>query len=57
MKNGIDNIEANNRKKAAVLYDYIDSSNGFYTPTVKVAEDRSLMNVAFQIKGGNPEGG
>ena len=55
LKNGLDNVEANNRKKAAILYDYIDSSNGFYTPTVTAKEDRSLMNVTFQIKGGNPE--
>ncbi|MDR0927603.1 MAG: 3-phosphoserine/phosphohydroxythreonine transaminase [Ignavibacteria bacterium] len=55
MKTGLGNVEANNRKKAAVLYDFMDNSNGFYTPTVKVKEDRSLMNVAFLIKGGNPD--
>ena len=55
LKNGLENIEANNRKKAAILYDYIDGSNGFYTPTVSKKEDRSLMNVTFQIKGGNDE--
>nr|MCR4668274.1 aminotransferase class V-fold PLP-dependent enzyme [Clostridia bacterium] len=33
-------------KKAAMLYDCIDSSDGFYTcPVAK--EDRSLMNVVF----------
>ena len=55
LKNGLENIEANNRKKAAILYDYIDGSNGFYTPTVSNKEDRSLMNVTFQIKGGNDD--
>ena len=55
LKNGLENIEANNRKKAAILYDCIDGSDGFYTPTVTNKEDRSLMNVTFQIKGGNDE--
>lgn len=34
-----------NQEKAALLYDYIDSSD-FYTNSV-VKEDRSLMNVPF----------
>lgn len=55
LKNGLEAIEANNVKKANVLYNCIDGSNGFYTPTVKLKEDRSLMNVTFQIKGGNPD--
>jgi phosphoserine aminotransferase len=55
LKNGLENIEANNRKKAALLYDYMDSSNSFYTPCVKNKEDRSLMNVTFQIQNGNDD--
>jgi phosphoserine aminotransferase len=55
LKNGLEKIEANNRKKAAILYDCIDGSNGFYTPTVSNKEDRSVMNVTFQIKGSNEE--
>lgn len=42
---GINAMEATNRKKAAILYDYLDSSD-FYKGTV-VKEDRSLMNVPF----------
>lgn len=43
---GIASIEAINREKAALLYDYIDASNGFYTNPVAL-ENRSLMNVPF----------
>ena len=39
-------------KKAAMLYDCIDSSDGFYTAPV-AKEDRSLMNVVFVT--GDPE--
>ncbi|OGU58885.1 MAG: phosphoserine transaminase [Ignavibacteria bacterium GWF2_33_9] len=49
LKNGLDAIEANNIKKAAVLYDFMDASNGYYAPTVKNHEDRSLMNVCFNL--------
>ena len=42
---GVEVLEANNKKKAAVLYDYLDNSD-FYTGTA-VKEDRSLMNVPF----------
>lgn len=55
LKTGLENVEKNNIKKAAVLYDFMDNSNGFYTPTVTEKADRSLMNVTFLIKGGNPE--
>lgn len=50
---GLDQIEALNRKKAELLYGFIDSSpfyNGIAEP-----RDRSLMNVVFQIKGGDAE--
>lgn len=55
LKNGLENVEKNNIKKAAVLYDFMDASNGFYTPAVTEKNDRSLMNVTFLIKGGSPE--
>jgi len=42
---GIKAMEATNRAKAALLYDYLDGSD-FYRGTV-VKEDRSLMNVPF----------
>merc|ERR1711981_387881 len=39
-------------KKSNLIYDIIDSSNGFYT--APVAKDaRSRMNVPFQIMGGD----
>lgn len=49
LKNGLDKIEANNFKKAGVLYDFMDASNGYYKPTVTAKEDRSLMNVCFNL--------
>lgn len=55
LKTGLANVEGNNHKKAAVLYDFMDNSNGFWTPCVKNVEDRSLMNVTFLIKGGDAE--
>lgn len=45
---GIEAIEKQNRAKAALLYDYIDSTD-FYEGTV-VKKDRSLMNVPFVTK-------
>ncbi len=45
---GLKAIEAHNRTKAALLYDYLDST-GFYTSPVARA-DRSLMNVPFKLK-------
>ncbi len=45
---GVTAMEAHNRKKAAVLYDYLDSS--VVLPQCPVArEDRSLMNVPFRL--------
>ena len=38
-------MERRNREKAAMLYDYIDSSSLYKCPVAK--EDRSLMNVVF----------
>ncbi|MCJ7833804.1 3-phosphoserine/phosphohydroxythreonine transaminase [Cuneatibacter sp. NSJ-177] len=42
---GLAAMKANNEKKAAVLYDYLDQSSLFHGTVVK--EDRSLMNVPF----------
>ncbi len=44
-RGGIKAMEATNRAKAALLYDYLDGSD-FYRGTV-VKEDRSLMNIPF----------
>lgn len=48
---GVAAREKANREKAALLYDYIDSSKLYTCPVAK--EDRSLMNVVFVT--GDPE--
>jgi len=45
---GLSAMETHNRRKAAVLYDYLDS-NSFYSNKV-AREDRSLMNVPFTLR-------
>ena len=45
---GLGAMETHNRRKAAVLYDYLDSSS-FYSNKVARA-DRSLMNVPFTLR-------
>jgi len=47
-RGGLAAMEAHNRKKAAVLYDYLDTTGFFYNPVVR--EDRSLMNVPFKLR-------
>jgi phosphoserine aminotransferase len=42
---GIPAIEAMNREKAAILYDFLDESQLFRSPVAK--ESRSLMNIPF----------
>lgn len=42
---GIPGMEAINRKKANLLYDFLDASAMFRSPVAK--EDRSLMNIPF----------
>jgi len=48
-KGGIEKVNEENIKKAKLLYDAIDNSNGFYTGHAKEGS-RSLMNVSFNIK-------
>lgn len=50
LNKGLEAIEENNIKKANLLYDFMDASNGFYKPTVKNKEYRSLMNVCFNLE-------
>jgi phosphoserine aminotransferase len=47
---GLAAVEANNIKKAGLLYDFIDANNDFYMPRVKVVKDRSLMNVCWNLQ-------
>jgi len=49
---GLEGISKQNQKKADLIYNTIDSSNGFYTcPTEKSV--RSIMNIPVRIKGGD----
>lgn len=45
---GVSAMEKINRKKAKILYDAIDNSNGFYKGHAK-KDSRSLMNVTFNL--------
>jgi phosphoserine aminotransferase len=45
---GLDEMYKRNTAKAKVLYDAIDSSDGYYKGTV-VPEDRSIMNVTYRL--------
>ena len=45
---GLTAIEAHNRAKAALLYDFLDATSFYSSPIVR--EDRSLMNVPFKLK-------
>lgn len=47
-KGGLKGVEANNRTKARLLYEFIDNSDGFYASPVDPAV-RSIMNVPFVI--------
>ncbi len=46
---GLAGMEKINAKKATLLYDAIDQSNGFYKGTVSVKEQRSHMNVTYTL--------
>ena len=46
---GLAAIEKRNEEKAKLIYDAIDGSNGWYTGTVAVTEQRSRMNVTFRL--------
>jgi phosphoserine aminotransferase len=45
---GLAAIEANNQKKAALLYDHLATTEFFYNPVAP--EDRSIMNVPFKLR-------
>ena len=45
---GLQEMERMNRAKAAVLYDFLDQTEFYYSPVAR--EDRSLMNVPFRLK-------
>lgn len=47
-KGGLEGVQAMNRKKAGLIYDAIDQSDGFYRGCVNV-EARSDMNITFRL--------
>jgi len=47
---GVQSIEKMNKEKAEYIYDTIEASSGFYIPAVPDKEDRSYMNVTFNLK-------
>jgi len=47
-RGGLVAMEAHNRKKAALLYDFLDATAFYASPVQR--EDRSLMNVPFKLK-------
>ena len=53
-RGGIEAVQAYNEKKAALLYDAIDNSDGFYIGHAR-KQDRSLMNVTFNIRNKDAE--
>jgi phosphoserine aminotransferase len=52
---GIHACEERSIAKSKLIYDVIDSSNGFYGTPLSGKELRSRMNVPFNIKGGDEE--
>jgi phosphoserine aminotransferase len=47
-RGGVEKMEEVNRKKATLLYETIDASEGFYQSTVD-RDSRSIMNVTFRL--------
>jgi len=46
---GIDKIQELAQKKADMFYDYMDSTDGYYTSSVE-RQYRSRMNIPFRVK-------
>lgn len=49
LQGGLDAIQKRNEAKAAILYDAIDSSDGYYKGHAEIAA-RSTMNVTFRLR-------
>ena len=47
-RGGLVAMEAHNRRKAALLYDFLDATSFYSSPIQR--EDRSLMNVPFKLR-------
>lgn len=46
---GVSKVEEVNNNKANMIYDAIDNSEGFYKAVVGDKEDRSIMNITFNL--------
>ena len=46
---GLAGMEQRNAKKAGMIYEAIDNSNGFYKGTVSIKEQRSHMNITYRL--------
>lgn len=46
---GLEAVKENNIKKAAYIYDVIDANSDFFKGTVTDKNDRSLMNITFNL--------
>ncbi|MFP4369524.1 MAG: 3-phosphoserine/phosphohydroxythreonine transaminase, partial [Candidatus Kapaibacterium sp.] len=46
---GLEAMEERNNEKAGLLYDFIDAHNDFYKGTVPDKDDRSIMNVTWNL--------
>ncbi len=46
---GLEAVQTMNEKKSNLLYDFIDANPGFYKGTVQSKEDRSIMNVTWNL--------
>jgi phosphoserine aminotransferase len=46
-RGGLVAMEQHNRRKAAILYDYLDTTSFYSNPVAR--EDRSLMNIPFKL--------
>jgi phosphoserine aminotransferase len=46
---GLEAVEQNNIKKASLLYDFVDAHPDFYKGTIPNKDDRSLMNITWNL--------
>ena len=49
-KGGVEKIEVENKHKSQLIYDVVDSSEGFYTGHVVNKAERSIMNCVFKMQ-------
>ena len=52
---GIEEMETLAIRKSSAVMDVIDQSGGFYGTPCSIKDDRSRMNVPFNVSGGDAE--